>query len=262
MTAFGFPTISLGLALAGLDSAASLRERLEWAASLGFRGVGINAAEAGARPRELGRSARRDLASVLRRHELLVAGVDLWIPPAHYLDAARADRAMSATIEAIDFTAELASLAGGYAALSLTLPQREDGSASLIRGLEERCLGAGVRIADCTRPVAPAAGADHDSPIGVGFDPASAMEAEAVTPEDALIRLGSRVVGVRLTDLAPRGGGRVAPGEGRLDLPAFLAALSTLPNAAAVPIILDLEGVRDQSEAARLTLERCGANFK
>ncbi len=195
----------------------------------------------------------------MRRSQLTLSGVDLWIPPVHYLDSARADHAMAAACDSIAFAAEMATLAGGSATLSLTLPEKPEPRAAIVETLSERCLRAGARIADYTSPDAPSA--DPASPIGVGIDPASLMLAGAGASESELIRLGPRVFAVRLTDRAPRGGERVAPGDGRLDLLAYLIALSTLPNASALPLVLDLEGVPNQPEAAGRTIERCGGGL-
>src|SRR5690606_13026801 len=69
------------------------RAPIEAAAKAGFRAVALDASAAGLRPRDLDRSARRDLAALLRRLELAFAGLDLWIPPEHFASPEHADRA-------------------------------------------------------------------------------------------------------------------------------------------------------------------------
>ncbi len=241
----GVPTIPLSLALAGLMSPTRLRDQVEWAASLGFRALQLNAAAPGTRPRELGRSARRDIAGMLRRNELSLSGIDLWIPPAHFLDPARADHAMSAVSEAIEFTSEMATLIGGNAVLSLALPADRDSSRGVVRSLEDKCQSVGVRIADFTWPPAPLT--EALSPIGVGVDPAGIFAAGRADPPAELLRLGGRLAAARLSDISSSG--RVAPGEGRLDLLSYVVAASTASGA--LPLVMDLRGFAEPERIAR-----------
>lgn len=233
----------MSLALAGLKAPTTLRAQVEWAASRGFRAVQLNAAAPDARPRDLGRSARRDIAAMLRRNELTLSGVDLWIPAAHYLEPQRADHAISSTCEAIDFAADLAQLTSGRAVLSLQLPEDRSGGALLMQTLTERCQRAGARIADHNWPPAPAS--DVADPIGVGLDPAAVLLAGGASPDQALAQVARRLVSARLSDIASTG--RVVPGEGRLSLLEYLIAVTTVP--AVTPLILDLRGLNDQSRA-------------
>ena len=131
---------------AGASPAQSLRALAPWAAQAGYRDLQLDAAAAGLRPRELGRSARRDLASMLRRSGLGCSGVDLWIPAAHFADPARSDRAVSAVLDALEFAHELAGLTGGAPVLSTRLPWTEAPAAAvtLLEASEDR----GVRLAD------------------------------------------------------------------------------------------------------------------
>ena len=84
--------------LAELLAPRSVFDRLS---ELGYRYVQLSAAQPGLRPRELDKSARRDLLATLRRREMSPAGVDLWIPPDHFLASATVDRAAEAVVEAI-----------------------------------------------------------------------------------------------------------------------------------------------------------------
>lgn len=260
MAAIELPRMPLAVALSGLTIAEGLREQIAWAAGQGFRGVQINAAARGSRPRDLGRSARRDLASVLRRHELVCAGVDLWVPPTHFTEPAYADRAVEAATGAIGLARELAPLTSGSAALSLVLPDAGADGVVIRRTLGDRAQGAGVRVADFRWPPEPFVG-EPDSPIGVGVDPASVLmaaapsgNAEWTDPAAAVARLGPRLAAVRLSDAVMAG--RVVPGTGRLDLLAYLAATATNPGAGM--LVLDLRGIEHQDAAAAQVVKRCG----
>jgi len=83
------------------------REALHAVAGAGFQHVQMSATLAGLRPRDLDRSGRRDLMALLRRLELSPAGLDFLIPPGHYVDPVRADRAAGTVIAAIDLAADL-----------------------------------------------------------------------------------------------------------------------------------------------------------
>lgn len=249
----GYPHVRLAVALAGLTAPASVREQIEWAAQAGFRAVQLNAAAPGVRPRDLDRSARRDLAAVLRRSELSLAGVDLWIPPAHFLDPARSDRAMSAVREALGFAAEIAGLTSGRAVVSMQLPADRAAAASVTGAIAGAAQQVGAQVADHTWP--PADGTSEEAPIGIGLDPATVLLAGgARTPDQALLAAGERLVAARLSDLTSSG--RVPPGTGRLDLLSYLVAAATIPGAE--PLVLDLQGLVNQSEVASRVVETCG----
>jgi sugar phosphate isomerase/epimerase len=253
---------NLALALAGIDHRAlgiaddnPVRDLLDLAAARGVRAVQLSAAAPGARPRDLDRSGRRDLAAAMRRRGLALAGVDLWIPREHLLDPAVADRALSAIADAIDFAGELAPLAGlvprgdGPAiALSVALPAEL--APSVRSELDRRAQSQGVALADHTP--APADGA---APIGTaGVDPA-ALLAVRRDPAGEVIRLGPRLGAARLSDLSDLGL-RVVPGEpgGRLDLLSYGVALVTAAYPRPVPI--DLRGVADQPRALEAAIAR------
>lgn len=256
----------MSIALAGLRSPAGLREQVEWAAALGPRGITLNGALPGGRARELTRSARRDLAALLRRLELNFHGIDLWIPPAHFADPREADRAMAAAFDALALTAELADLAGsGHAVLSMELPQRDEGRVAAAR-LAECAAASRVQIADHAWPPRdrPAGqksrvGGGGD-PLGVGIDPAGVMLAGALggagavswsaDPAAAVTHLGDAVAVARLSDLGS--GGRAPLGTGRLDQMAYAAALSAISYQG--PLVIDLRGVLDPAFAAQETL--------
>ncbi|MFO0874695.1 MAG: hypothetical protein U0575_12095 [Phycisphaerales bacterium] len=91
--------LALAAALAGLDG--DPRDDLAGVARLGFRCVQLSATRPGLRPRELDATGRRGLRERLRWLELSPSGVDLWIPPAHFVESAHIDRAVDAVIAAI-----------------------------------------------------------------------------------------------------------------------------------------------------------------
>lgn len=239
------PTLPLSLALLGLTRE-GLRAQLEWAAAMGYRSVQLNAAAADARPRDMGRSARRDLAAVIRRLEMTCSGIDLFVPPAHLLAHEHADRAAGAVMAAIEFAADLAALTEGNATLSLELPG-EERAADAVRQLVRHADARGVRLADHAWPAKWGLEGDtRASPIGVGIDPAALLIAGA-EPSREVSRLGERVAAVRLSDISASG--RVEPGTGRLDLLTYGVSVIT----AGYPgrVVVDLRGIKDQEGAAR-----------
>jgi len=240
-----FPSLHLSLALLGLTHE-GLRAQLEWVASLGYRAVQINAAAPDARPRDLGRSARRDLAAIIRRLELTASGVDLFVPPAHLTAPEHADRAFAAMMAAIDFTADLASLTQGSPVLSVELPSDDD-ARSVVATLTAHADARGVRLADHAWPATwglrddPGAG-----PIGVGLDPAAVLLAGA-SPAKEAAKLGKRLASARLSDIAAAG--RVEAGQGKLDLMTYSVSVITAGYSGFG--IVDLRGIRDQANAAQ-----------
>lgn len=254
----------LSVAMAGLDPGAiglgglapggeRVLEVIAWVSKSGARGMQIDATAAGIRPRELDRSARRDLAALLRRSELVCSGVDVLIPPEHLCDSATVDRAVATILGAIELAADLAVLASGavvtrmsgvQACVSLTLPGGEKGATpgvvsardAVIRHAESR----GVRLADCAWPMSEST---TDQTLGVGLDPAVALNAGA-DPVHLAATLGTRLAHARLSDIRQGPGGlRCVPGTsgGRLDLTGYMVALATSGHTRHV--VLDVRGV-------------------
>jgi sugar phosphate isomerase/epimerase len=208
------------------------REAFARLAALGLRFVQLSALAPDLRPRDLGRSARRDLVATLRRREMQVSGLDAWIPAAHFVDPARADHAVGTVLEVIDLAADL-----GSCPVSLALPRDDDGVLPAAAGpvrdaIADRALTTGVRVADHGRPIV------LDDDLGIGVDPAAWL-ADGDDPCDAVVRHGSRLVSARLVDLLTDGmrGPIGDPAAARLDLPAYAAALSVA--AYATPVVLD-----------------------
>ncbi len=241
----------LSLALAALRNTVTIehpRQHLEWAAANGFRWVTLDAATPGFRPRELDRSGRRDLAALLRRLELGLMGIDLWIPPEHFADAEHAERAVDAALSAIDLTADLAGLNQSERVLSLSLPRDRDDAASAIGAIASRADSRSVEIADHTWPP-PDAGVAGS--IRVGLDPAVLLLA-GDNPAKAAARMGERLAVARLSDASDIG--RVAPGgrDGRLNDMAYVVALDAAKYRR--PVVLDARGLTAPPEAAAKAL--------
>jgi sugar phosphate isomerase/epimerase len=239
----------LSVSLAGLESGADAawsagpRGAIEWAAGAGFRSVALDGAAAGVRARDLDRSGRRDLAALLRRLRLGLAGIDLWIPPEHLMDPARQERALSAIVGAVELAGDLARLdAGMRPVLSVVLPEKA--SEVLLDSIDRAAEMGGVAVADHALTKTPGAA---ESLRGVGVDPGAVLLVGA-DPSERVLRAGTGLRGARLSDADLSG--RIVPGGrgGRLDGRAYLGALVRVAYAG--PITLDLRGVRDQEGAA------------
>jgi hypothetical protein len=197
-----------------------VRAALERLSQLGYRGAQLSASDPATRPRDLGASARRDLAAALARAELACSGVDLFIPPAHFTDAAFVARAVDASVAAIGLAADL-----GRAPLVLPLPT--DASADVRAALEAEASRRGVAVVVPLDGASPdeASFADHP-PYVRGVDCAAVLAAGG-RPEAVVAALGGRLGGVRLVDLLRSGlrGPILEPRASRLDALALRIAL-------------------------------------
>lgn len=216
------------------------KEALGKAAAWGYAAVQIDAAAPDVRPRVLDRSGRRDLAATLRRGGLRCSGLDLFIPPAHFQDASRRERATQAVVQALELAADLASLAGEDPAgvgVSVELPPEIPAEiATLWRDV---CEERGVGLINYSWPI------PQDQPWRAGIDPA-ALLLQGLSPDQALIKAVGNLGGVRLSD--SDGSQRVALGEGRLDVRAYAAALAAAADQC-WPVV-DLRGLRELDHAA------------
>ncbi|MEM7628572.1 MAG: hypothetical protein AAF356_04025 [Planctomycetota bacterium] len=229
---------------------ASPRAAIAWAGSTGARALAIDATAPATRPRNLDRSARRDLAASMRRSELASAGIDLFIPPEHFIDDAHADRAVSAVLQGIELARELAGTGtgSGEACLSIALPAEPP--AGVISTINTEAGRLGVIVADHA-PRDPGAAPSEDAhSIGIGVDPAVLLR-EKLDPVAVLTRAGDRLGAIRLSDASAFGRCPVDAEGSRLDVHAYAIAAATV---GARFITLDLRGVADQDEAARGTL--------
>jgi hypothetical protein len=244
----------LAIALAGLEPATTGVDpaaQLAWAATIGFSAVRLNLLARGTRARDLDRSARRGLGATLRRLELGFHGLDLWIPPEHFLEPERLDRAVGAVTAAIELAEELASLAGTEGArppVGCTLPP--DLAEDVTRTLGQVAERHHIPIADHACPAR-----EHPTEsLAIGIDPATVLLVGKETPAKAVARAGHHAACIRLSDAAQHG--RVEPGVagGRLDLETFAASVSV--GGSHRPVVLDLRGIADQAAAAQRIIDR------
>jgi sugar phosphate isomerase/epimerase len=257
---WGLDAASIGVA--GPPGGEHVRGVIAWlakAAVPGVRGVRIDATMSGIRPRELDRSGRRDLASLLRRNELRFGGVDVFVPPEHLVKADTVDRAMSSILGAIDLAADLAGLASGSVAArtpasgggagvaaTISLALSDKATPDVVRSIADHAEGRGVRIANHAWPIVEKGNAEPA--IGIGLDAAVALAAGS-DPVMLAARLGARVVSVRIGDVGATGE-RAPPGRGRLDVPALLATLASTGHAGSA--VLDLRGLKAPAEVIAL----------
>ncbi len=236
--------IPAALSLAGLPRDRSVRDWIEWTADQGFRGVALDGMAAGARARDLGRGARRDLASLLRRRELSFLGVDLWIPAAHFASPEHQDRAFAATIGAIELARDLATLNGDAdPVLSVCFPAADD--LVIRKEIDDAAMGAGVMCANHAWPFALEDGAN------IGLDPATVLLA-GQDPATELLRCAGKLGCVRLSDADQSG--RAAVGSGRLEIDAFRMAMMGVNWRR--PLLIDVRGLADGGAAAKDALRR------
>jgi sugar phosphate isomerase/epimerase len=258
-----FPKIEISVAMVGLtgegDRAASRQviERLGGMSTLGVRGVQIDGTRAGLRARELDRSARRDLAAMLRRLQIACSGLDVFVPSEHFASAATVDRAVASVVGAIELAAELRTLgAGGETSVSVVLPK--DAGADVLRAIESAGEREGVRVADCAWRMRETESAVIGAVVGVGIDPAAVLSA-GESPAKLAARLGVRVVSARLSDVVKGVGAvRCAPGakDGTLEMAAYHATLGVIGYRGMA--VLDLRGVLDPAARIRGVVERWG----
>lgn len=198
--------------------------------SVGEPRIHLDAMMAGLRPRELDRSARRDLASILKRAGVRATGIDLYLPPAHLAEESHVDRAVGAITSAIELISELDSLGAMESkVLCLSLPPKP--LANALQAIANSAFERSVTVADFSQPSFPdvpasiARGVDCAQVVAAGQDPA------------ALIAKGAAAL--RLCDWD--GTKRVPVGKGRLDVRSVVASASIA--AATSPIVIDLRGL-------------------
>lgn len=247
----------MSVAMAGLQAGADARDTsargvIEWIASRGVRYVQLDAAMAGIRPRELTRSARRDLASLIKRVGLSLSGIDLWIPPSHLVEPANQQRAIDAAIGACELAAELRAIAGegtpGLAGFGVSMGLHEETPPAAIDAIGAAATRCGVVVLDHAWP---ARAVQSEGPIRVGIDPAVLIGAGASVGRAALT-MSPAPAAFRLSDFSAIG--RVAAGEGSLDLANYDIAITTLKWSGAVT--LDLRGIPDAGAVIERVLQR------
>ncbi|GAB5495691.1 MAG: hypothetical protein Phyf2KO_07710 [Phycisphaerales bacterium] len=161
-----------GLAVSTEVEAASARGLIGWVNKLGYRAIALDSTHPELRARSLDRSARRDLAASLKRSQLCLSGVDVFVPAKHFADRENADRATAAVLGAIELARELGSLgAGSEAVVCFELPDEPvEGVESEIVADAERF---GVSVAVVRRDVKGLGRAvDIDALHDAGVEPA------------------------------------------------------------------------------------------
>lgn len=161
-----------GLAASTEVEAASARGLIGWVNSMGYRAIALDGTHPELRARSLDRSARRDLAASLKRSQLGLSGIDVFVPAKHFADREHADRATAAVYGAIELARELGSLgAGSHAVVCFALPDEPmEGVDSEIAAQAERF---GVTVAVVRRDVTGLERAvDVDALIDAGVEPA------------------------------------------------------------------------------------------
>ncbi len=217
--------------------------------AMGFNAIQLDASAADLRARDLDRSARRDLAALLKRSSAHASGLDLWIPPVHFASSEHQDRALAATRGALELAADLASLgAMPSAVVSIELPI--DPPAAVLSELRVATDRFGARIAD---HAVRESSQELTNGMDLGIDPAAVL---AAGQDPTAISSSQRLASARLSDMASSG--RVAPliESGRLDALAYKVAIETAGYHA--PPILDLRGVRDPLNKAPAVAEAWG----
>lgn len=208
-----------GLPVTGGQAWGSTPDAVAWVRDQRVRGLTLDAGRPDCRARDLGRSARRDLGAMLRRTEVELAGIDLFIPPEHYTDPAKCERAFETVQQTAMLAVELSRLVGGRSrpvvsiTLPVSLPQHERHS---LTAVFEKYGAIG---ADHT-PGAPAPSAW----LGTGIDPAACFLANA---DPAKLATEPGVVALRLSNLNATGRCPVNAEGGRLELLAYTGATLT-----------------------------------
>lgn len=143
-----------GLASHAHAPSLTARGLIEWVSAQGCRAIVLDAIHPEMRPRDLGRSARRDLAASIRRAELEWKGIDVFVPAAHLVSVEHSDRALAAVLGAIDLAGELRTMGiGDEPVVTLDLPDEP------VEGVERTIADAAERagvIAACVSDAHPA----------------------------------------------------------------------------------------------------------
>jgi len=272
----------------GEVDAGTLRPAAAFAASLGFAALQLSVTAAGLRPRDLDRSARRDLAGMLRRSGLGLSGVDCFVPPEHLVLPAFVDRAVAALVAAAETSRELADLCAGTpsgprdgasAGASVTFFAHPSTSAEVLTTIADAGDRHGVRFAQANWPMVPRAEiGDGEPSVGAqsvgqpgtraglaarfasALDPA-ALLAGGLDPAAELARSAGYAVTPRLSDVSTVGravagvsaSSDAMLGGGRLDV--FAYATTMLACGIGGAMVLDLRGTGDNARGAMLAMQ-------
>lgn len=217
-----------GLAAHALAPADSARGLLGWLARAGAKAAALDATHPELRPRSLDRSARRDLAATLRRAQLALAGIDIFVPAAHLAEPATADRALAAILRAIELAGELRDTGASHVpVVAFDLPDEPvPGAVASIASAAERAGVVAVTLTGKHTPLRKALDLDALADTGAS----SAAVVGALTgPDLAQVRWGG-----------PRP-------ERRIDLLSVHAALAV--RTPPVGVVVDLSRAADPAQA-------------
>lgn len=247
------PTVSPLIARCG----GTVRSTLDKLAQWGYHSVHLSAAQRGIRPRELDRSARRDLLTTLGRHGMMLGGLDLLIPLEDFTDSSKLDRAATATLAAIDLAADL-----GRVPLCLNLPVSEvahDVRGELVAAAERRGVPLAIHAEHETDALLSWLQEIDQRCVGAAIDPATQL-ALRHDPCDVAVRLSEHLLVARLDDggtpSVASPGGRCSVGQGRLDLLAYRAALAAAQRLRT--IVVELRELTDPVESLHAATKAWG----
>ncbi|MEM7756054.1 MAG: hypothetical protein AAF297_10510, partial [Planctomycetota bacterium] len=168
-------------------------------------------------------------------------------------EGGRADRAVGATVSALDLAAEIAGLVEGTPVVAVTLPGELD--AGVRATLDAASAGCGAILADHAWP---AITPGTQRGLRPGLDPAAVILA-GDDPTAAAGAHGRDLASARVADLSARGPCAAGDRAGRLDLDSYLIALAvagTIRHA-----VIDPRGLADPEAGVRTVLERWPASF-
>jgi len=228
------------------QSGGAISTALDRLSAARYTAVQLDGTLAGIRPRELDQRARKDLAALLTRRGLRLGGIDLFIPRRHYLDSIHQDRAVHATLAAIELAADL-----GRVPLSITLPITDinpDVMDCLIDAAEGRSVSLAIHAEDELEPLLALLDQIDLRTVAAALDPAAIL-AQSLDPSTIVSKVGSHLAAVRLSDQLSSSdanlgasGMRCPVGTGELDIVAYKIAID-LATSRTGPIILDLRGL-------------------
>lgn len=238
------PAIGPFLPLAG----GKVSSAVELLGGVGFAAIQLDVTLPGIRPRELSQRARRDLKALFVRRDQRIAGLDLFVPRKHYQESQRVDRAMAATLAAIELAADL-----GRLPLSLALPVAQmdaDLRATLVEAADRHDVILAVHAEDQIEAALSWA-EEVDLPVlGLAIDPAAVLIGLG-DPGKLVHRIGRQLRIGRLSDATATGAegiSRCPVGQGELDVMAYRLALH-LAGRRSEMVVLDVRALADVMSA-------------
>jgi len=236
--------LSLAPSLGALvrDLQIDIRKALAMIAEASFESVVLDVSLKGIRPRELDQRARKDLLAAIARAGLRLGGVELFVPRKHLLASDTVDRAVSALLEAIELTGDLARQAGRLSLVTaLPLGKLDE---QTVKFLIEAAEGRGIALAvhgesDLESAVAWAESLSLPS-VGLAIDPATLL-LQGQDPCEVLQQQSKYLLSARLSDADVGQGQRTPVGQGDLDVMAYRIS-ADLAKQRVGPMVLDLRG--------------------